>query len=71
MAREDIRPAPPRLKLAAAPAEPNPMGSDRRAILFCPPLAPVELESDSRVAIGRGRDCELPLFSDSASRRHA
>ena len=47
------------------------MGSDRRAILFCPPLAPVELESDSRVAIGRGRDCELPLFSDSASRRHA
>ena len=47
------------------------MGSDRRAILFCPPLAPLELERDRRVAIGRGRECELPLFSDSASRRHA
>jgi len=47
------------------------VGSDRRAILFCPPLAPLELERDRRVAIGRGRECELPLFSDSASRRHA
>ncbi|HTO69322.1 MAG TPA: FHA domain-containing protein [Myxococcota bacterium] len=47
------------------------MPSDLRAILFCPPLAPLELERDKRVAIGRGRDCELPLFSDSASRRHA
>jgi len=47
------------------------MPGERRAILFCPPLAPLELAPDARVAIGRGRDCELSLFTDSASRRHA
>ncbi|MFI5317405.1 MAG: FHA domain-containing protein [Myxococcota bacterium] len=47
------------------------MPSDRTAILFCPPLAPVEIAAGARVAIGRGRDCELALFTDSASRRHA
>ena len=47
------------------------MPGDRTAILFCLPLAPVEVGPDARVAIGRGRDCELALFTDSASRRHA
>jgi pSer/pThr/pTyr-binding forkhead associated (FHA) protein len=32
---------------------------------------PVEVPSAGRVAIGRGRDCELALFTDNASRRHA
>ena len=47
------------------------MPGDRTALLFCPPLAPVELAAGARVAIGRGKDCELALFTDSASRRHA
>jgi pSer/pThr/pTyr-binding forkhead associated (FHA) protein len=47
------------------------MPGDRTALLFCPPLAPVPLPGGSRVAIGRGRDCELVLITDSASRRHA
>jgi pSer/pThr/pTyr-binding forkhead associated (FHA) protein len=47
------------------------MPGDRTALLFCPPLAPVPLTSAARVAIGRGRDCELTLITDSASRRHA
>lgn len=47
------------------------MSTARTALLFCPPLAPLELRSDKRVAIGRGRDCELNLINDSASRRHA
>ncbi|HXK26231.1 MAG TPA: FHA domain-containing protein [Myxococcota bacterium] len=47
------------------------MPSDRTALLFCPPLAPLEIPPGGRVAIGRGKDCELVLFTDSASRRHA
>ncbi|HTO05866.1 MAG TPA: DUF4388 domain-containing protein [Myxococcota bacterium] len=47
------------------------MPVDRTALLFCPPLAPLELGPAKRVAIGRGRDCELNLINDSASRRHA
>ena len=47
------------------------MSSDRTALLFCPPLAPLELPPGGRVAIGRGKDCELVLITDSASRRHA
>lgn len=47
------------------------MPSDRTALLFCPPLAPLEIPLGGRVAIGRGKDCELVLFTDSASRRHA
>ena len=47
------------------------MPTDRTAILFCPPLAPLEVPPGGRVAIGRGKDCELVLITDSASRRHA
>jgi pSer/pThr/pTyr-binding forkhead associated (FHA) protein len=47
------------------------MPADRTALLFCPPLAPVQLAPGARVSIGRGKDCELALFTDSASRRHA
>ncbi len=47
------------------------MAGNRSALLFCPPLAPVALEAGARVAIGRGKDCELVLINDSASRRHA
>jgi len=47
------------------------MPGDRTALLFCPPLAPLEIPPGGRVAIGRGKDCELVLFTDSASRRHA
>ena len=47
------------------------MAGDRTALLFCPPLAPLLLAAGARVAIGRGRDCELVLITDSASRRHA
>jgi hypothetical protein len=61
----------PRLKLPSGPAEAKPMPSDRTAILFCPPLAPLEVRPGGRVAIGRGKDCELMLITDSASRRHA
>ena len=44
---------------------------DRTALLFCPPLAPLEIPVGGRVAIGRGRDCEFPVATDDASRRHA
>jgi len=47
------------------------MAVPRTALLFCPPLAPVEVPRDGRVAIGRGRDCEFPVCTDDASRRHA
>jgi pSer/pThr/pTyr-binding forkhead associated (FHA) protein len=47
------------------------MAAARTALLFCPPLAPVEVPRDGRVAIGRGRDCEFPVCTDDASRRHA
>lgn len=47
------------------------MAADRTALLFCPPLAPLALPDGGRVAIGRGKDCELVLITDSASRRHA
>jgi pSer/pThr/pTyr-binding forkhead associated (FHA) protein len=55
------------MRVAVASAMPG----DRTALLFCPPLAPLALSADVRVAIGRGRDCELTLINDSASRRHA
>jgi len=47
------------------------MAAARTALLFCPPLVPVEIPPGGRVAIGRGRDCELPVATDDASRRHA
>lgn len=47
------------------------MSAQRKAWLFCPPLAPVEVPHDGRVSIGRGRDCEFAVCTDDASRRHA
>ncbi len=55
--------------MALADAEAMPAA--RTALLFCPPLAPVEIPPGGRVAIGRGRDCEFPVSTDDASRRHA
>jgi pSer/pThr/pTyr-binding forkhead associated (FHA) protein len=43
----------------------------RKALLFCPPLAPVEVAPGARVAIGRGKECGLTVCTDDASRRHA
>jgi pSer/pThr/pTyr-binding forkhead associated (FHA) protein len=60
-----------RLKRAARAAESKAMAADRTALLFCPPFAPVEIPAGGRVAIGRGRDCDLPVATDDASRRHA
>jgi pSer/pThr/pTyr-binding forkhead associated (FHA) protein len=47
------------------------MASLHTALLFCPPLAPVEVRDEGRVVIGRGRECEFPVYTDDASRRHA
>jgi len=47
------------------------MPAERAALLFCPPLAPVEVPADGRVAIGRGAECGLVVRADDASRRHA
>ncbi len=47
------------------------MSADRSALLFCPPLAPVEVPRNGRVSIGRGRDCDFAVCTDDASRRHA
>jgi pSer/pThr/pTyr-binding forkhead associated (FHA) protein len=47
------------------------MPNARTALLFCPPLAPVELRAEGRLTIGRGRECEFPVYTDDASRRHA
>jgi hypothetical protein len=42
------------------------MAAARTALLFCPPLAPVEIPSGGRVSIGRGRDCDFPVATDDA-----
>jgi len=47
------------------------MPESRTALLFCPPLAPLQLKSGVAVAIGRGQGCALTLINDSASRKHA
>ncbi len=47
------------------------MPAERTALLFCPPLAPVEIPLGGRVSIGRGSDCDFPVCTDDASRRHA
>ena len=60
-----------RLKRSASAAVAFAVKPERTALLFCPPLAPLTLGAGARVAIGRGRDCELVLITDSASRRHA
>ncbi len=47
------------------------MAAERTALLFCPPLAPVEVPAAGRVEIGRGKECGLTVCTDDASRRHA
>lgn len=61
----------PRLKPASSAADSKTMPASRTALLFCPPLAPVEIPAGGRVSIGRGRDCDFPVATDDASRRHA
>ena len=47
------------------------MGASRNAMLFFPPLPPVQLRPESSLVIGRSRSCNLRLPSADASRRHA
>lgn len=47
------------------------MGEPANAMLFFPPLPPVQLRSSSSCVIGRSRSCNLRLPSADASRRHA
>jgi pSer/pThr/pTyr-binding forkhead associated (FHA) protein len=41
------------------------------AMLFLPPLPPVQLRAGETVLLGRSRGCDLALRSPDASRRHA
>jgi pSer/pThr/pTyr-binding forkhead associated (FHA) protein len=43
----------------------------RTAMLFCPPLLPLRIASDSPVAIGRHPSCEFAIRKGDVSRRHA
>jgi pSer/pThr/pTyr-binding forkhead associated (FHA) protein len=47
------------------------MGAPGKAMLFFPPLPPIQLRPQSSVVIGRSRSCNLRLPSADASRRHA
>jgi pSer/pThr/pTyr-binding forkhead associated (FHA) protein len=47
------------------------MASATTAMLFAPPLPPVQLPQDGEVVIGRGRDCQVRLSDADTSRRHA
>ncbi len=47
------------------------MPSERSALLFCPPLAPVTLCAEQPAVIGRQSQCEISLRRDDISRRHA
>jgi pSer/pThr/pTyr-binding forkhead associated (FHA) protein len=47
------------------------MGAAGKAMLFFPPLPPIQLRPQSSVVIGRSRSCNLRLPSADASRRHA
>ncbi len=44
---------------------------ERTAMLFCPPLPPLQLHTDVPVSIGRDKSCEFPLRKSDVSRRHA
>jgi pSer/pThr/pTyr-binding forkhead associated (FHA) protein len=41
------------------------------AMLFIPPLPPVQLAADSKLVLGRSRSCDVTLRTPDASRRHA
>lgn len=47
------------------------MARDPAGMLFAPPHPPVRLDPGGETVMGRSRDCELPLPSRQASRRHA
>ena len=47
------------------------MAARPTALLFLPPLPPVQLRAGESVRIGRSRSCDLTLRSPDASRRHA
>ncbi len=47
------------------------MGAPANAMLFFPPLPPVQLQPQASCVIGRSRSCNLRLPSADASRRHA
>jgi pSer/pThr/pTyr-binding forkhead associated (FHA) protein len=47
------------------------MAASGTALLFFPPLPPVQLRAQGSVVIGRSRSCNLRLPSADASRRHA
>jgi pSer/pThr/pTyr-binding forkhead associated (FHA) protein len=47
------------------------MAAPANAMLFFPPLPPVQLRASSSCVIGRSRSCNLRLPSADASRRHA
>jgi pSer/pThr/pTyr-binding forkhead associated (FHA) protein len=47
------------------------MGLRPTAMLFMPPLPPLQLRAGETVLIGRSRSCDLALRSPDASRRHA
>jgi len=40
-------------------------------LLFAPPLPPVALRPGEEVILGRSSECQLPVSSEQASRRHA
>jgi pSer/pThr/pTyr-binding forkhead associated (FHA) protein len=47
------------------------MAASGNAMLFFPPLPPIQLRPQSSVVIGRSKSCNLRLPSADASRRHA
>jgi pSer/pThr/pTyr-binding forkhead associated (FHA) protein len=47
------------------------MGLRPTAMLFLPPLPPLQLRGGESVLLGRSRSCDLALRSPDASRRHA
>jgi len=47
------------------------MPNDRSVMLFSPPLAPILLDTEQFVVVGRQGRCELTLRHEDVSRRHA
>lgn len=47
------------------------MRNDRDSMLFSPPLAPIRLDREHFIVVGRQAQCDLTLRHDDVSRRHA
>jgi pSer/pThr/pTyr-binding forkhead associated (FHA) protein len=58
------------VKRGKPPADPSGMAQRPPAMLFLPPLPPLQLREGESVSIGRSRSCDLSLRSPDASRRH-